>query len=126
MSAQLAFPSMALPPVPRAKRMRHALTAADHGIERSAGSADDASPGWTERAVERVREFARGQAGFFTIEQARWVLQQSMEQPPELRAWGAVTRMAMARGFIEKTNTRAPAYSSNGSEKPMWKKGRNA
>jgi hypothetical protein len=124
--AQLSFEAMALPPISRAKRMRHALIAADRGIDKSASSADTTVPGWTERAVERVRVFARAQAGFFTIEQCRWVLEQEMEQPPELRAWGSVTRMALGRGFIEKTSSRAPAYSSNGSEKPMYRRGSRA
>lgn len=126
MSAQLGFPTMALPPISRSKHMRHARTAADRGIGRSADTAEREIPGWIAKAVAAVGVFARGQHGMFTMETCRWVIQQNLEQPNELRSWGQVTQQARKAGFIVKTNQSSPAYSSNGSPKPMWKKGPSA
>ncbi len=123
---QLGFAEMALPPISRAKRMRNAHAAADLGIGRSADSAEREIPGWIAKAVEAVGQFARGQHGMFTMETCRWVLQQTLEQPRELRSWGQVTKQAKAAGFIEATNQVSPTHSSNGSPKPMWRRGPKA
>lgn len=107
--------------------MRHAHTAADRGMGHAADSAEHEIPGWIDAAVKRVGEFARHQHGMFTIEDCRQVLAgQGLEQPRALRSWGTVTRQAIKRGLILKTNRGAPAVSSNGSLKPLYRRGPSA
>jgi hypothetical protein len=40
--------------------------------------------------------------------------------------WGHITRASIARGFIVKTDRTAPAASSNGSAKPLFRRGDGA
>lgn len=102
-----------------------AKTRGDLGAERAAGKAERTAPGWIDRAAEVVRDFARGSGPFsFTIEEARAGFR--APQGVDLRAWGAVTRRAIALGYIEATDGYAPAASSNGSPKRLYRKGRAA
>lgn len=125
MNRQFGFTEFEIEPT-RAVRIRNAHAVADSAIARVADSAERAVPGWAKAALELVRVFARNQDGLFTIEQCRWVVQRQIDAPPDLRAWGVVTRMASARGFIERTNRSAPAYSSNGSDRPLYRRGDKA
>ncbi len=120
---QLSFDTMALPPLSRQKRLRNARIAADRAIGQSADSAEREIPGWIAKAVAAVGVFARGQHSLFTMETCRWVIQQNLEQPNELRSWGQVTRQAKAAGFIVVTRESSPTHSSNGSLKPMYRRG---
>lgn len=117
-----------IPLAPRKRiRMDHARARADFGIERSATSAENATPGWCEMACEELRRFAAGQGGMFTVELARMAIEKRLPPPPDLRAWGVVTRMASARGYIERVRGMSfPAASSNGSDKPCYRKGPKA
>lgn len=117
-----------IPVAPRKRnRMDHARARAEFGIERSATSAENATPGWCEKACEELRRFAAGQGGMWTIELARLAIESKLPSPSDLRAWGRVVRMAAARGFIERVPGWAfPAASSNGSPKPVWKRGAKA
>lgn len=117
-----------IPHAPRKRtRMDHAHARAEFGIERSAASADNATPGWCEQACEQLRQFAEGQGGMWTIELARMAIEKKLPPPTDLRAWGQVVRMAATRGFIERVPGWAfPAASSNGSPKPVWKRGPKA
>lgn len=96
---------------------------ADVGMQRAADHAEREEPGWTEQAVEALRRFALTQTKPFTIEAAREAIQSQVARPPEARAWGAVTKTARARNFIESAGVVLPAASSNGSLKPGWKAG---
>jgi len=93
------------------------------GMRRAADHADRVEPGWTERAVEALRQFAKEQSKPFTIEAAREAIASKVPQPPEARAWGAVTRTARARDYIAPAGVALPAASSNGSLKPGWRAG---
>lgn len=121
---QLQFAEMALPR--RRPKISHAHTAGEIGMDRAADTAERTSPGWTAAALEKVRAFARNQAGLFTVEQMRWIIEQDLPTPTGLRAWGVLARMALKHGFIEKTGRSAPTYSSNGSDRPLYKRGGKA
>lgn len=98
---------------------------ADLGAERAASKADRLDPGWCDQAAEEIRAFARQAVADFTVEQAR----ATCTPPPEgaaLRAWGHVTRRATSLGYIERTGAYAPAASSNGSPKPLYRRGPRA
>ncbi len=105
----------------RAGRMR-----ANMGIERVGEATERNSPEWLGKALDRLRVFARNQHGLFTIEQARAVLEGELPEPSDARVWGAVTRQAKSAGIIEKTKVFAPCASSNGSPKPMYRRGISA
>lgn len=98
-------------------------TAADKGIASSAAHAERVKPGWLDEAVDKVIEYATVavRAGdVWTMEQARgWAYDNGLSNPPEQRAWGAVTRRLIRGGLIEQTGY-APAKSSNGSPKPTY------
>lgn len=103
-----------------------ARSRADHGIDRAARKAARLNAAWCEESVARLREFARWQAGFFLIEQARTVIEKDLPNPSDARAWGKTVQIAARLGYIEKTRQIAPAASSNASSKPLWRKGPNA
>jgi hypothetical protein len=106
-----------------------AKAAADLGIERSAARAEKCDPGWVDRAAEYIRADAAWaeEGALLTIEQLRGGASFFIGAPPDGRAWGAVTRRAIKLGYIEKVpGAFAPANSSNGSPKPLYRKGPNA
>lgn len=93
----------------------------DQGIQSSADHADADEEGWTRQALGMLVAFASEQKEPFLIEKARaWAIEHGLPQPDEQRAWGAVTRMAIARGRIEKVGS-AEAMSSNRSLKHTWR-----
>jgi hypothetical protein len=112
---------------PRRARMDHARARADYGIERATTSAENANDGWCERACEELRKYARQHGAMFTVELARMAFESKLPVPPDLRAWGQVTRMAVTRGFIARCEGLFyPAASSNGSPKPVYHAGPKA
>ncbi len=124
MSAQLDLipqPALRRSPDYKAGRMR-----ADMGIDRVSEATDRHSPDWLEKALGRVKAFAAHQHGLFTIEQCRAVLEKELPPPSDARIWGAVTRQAKARGYLEQSKLYAPCASSNGSPKPMYRRGAKA
>lgn len=105
-------------PVRRARERGHAMA------EAAADRADRAIEGWTLMAVDAMRRFAAAQTGLFTIEMARMVLERELPKPTDGRAWGKVTTMAKRAEYIEPVrNTYFPAASSNGSPKPVYRRG---
>ena len=98
-----------------------AKVAAEVGISRSANHADAVHGGWVDDAVESLRTaialFPRGSD--FTIEQIRQKIT-NLPEPPDLRAWGAVTRRATKLGYVVKTDKFRTAISSNNSPKPLY------
>lgn len=104
--------------------MAAALAARDAGMQSSAEHADDVIPGWQDRAVTACISAIDRQTGHFTMEHIRavatWCL--DLPQPPELRAWGSLTIRLIREGIIEKTGQYAPAASSHGSAKPLYRR----
>lgn len=95
---------------------------AERGIESSAAYAGKE---WQDQAVAASRLFVRwndrvldGRA--FTIESLRSWVDKRIDSPPELRAWGAVTRRLKAEGVIRPTGGYAKAASSNLSPKALY------
>lgn len=112
----------------RAEARRNAMLAAEKraqlGQDRAAAAVEFDMPGWIETAVEALRQFAKGQSGVWSIEQARAVIAPTLPAPAELRVWGKVTVEAKARGFIESVpRTYIATAASNGSAKPAWRSG---
>lgn len=108
--------------------MQDAEVRAETGMQRAAQHAENDDPGWCARALQALRQFAvdEGEA-LFTIETARSALwSRGLKGPPELRAWGAVTRAASKAGYIAMTDRMERCPSSNGSPKPLWRRGPNA
>lgn len=95
------------------------------GMERAAERAERASPGWVESALakllEQVQAIPHGQE--FTIEGVRLVIEPMLPEPTDKRAWGHVTQAALRKLYILKTGNVAPAASSNGSPKPLYRRG---
>jgi len=99
---------------------------ADAGIERAADKAERISEGWIETATEDLRRYAQQACDDFTIEQAR-VRCRPAPEGADSRAWGAITRRAKTLGYIEQVPGRyAAAFSSNGSPKPVYRRGPRA
>lgn len=105
----------------------------DVGVERAATSAERLAPGWVDRAADVLRIGAcmldaQGTLfAEFTVERIRSMTGNAVPKPPDERAWGAATRVATSRGYIERIPGRfSAAASSNGSPKPMYRKGPKA
>lgn len=96
---------------------------AEYGIRSAAETADRQNPDWCAKALEKLRLFAREQKAPFTIEQARAAIAGLLPDPTDERAWGSVTRAAIAMCVIRKTGGYAPAKSSHGSPKAEYARG---
>lgn len=87
-----------------------------------AEKADRKSAGWVQAALVELGAYARSAGCDFTMEQARTAIQGALPKPHDLRAWGQVTREARAKSLIVQIGY-APAASSNGSPKPLYRAG---
>src|SRR5271166_1368234 len=76
----------------------------DEGIERSADSAERASPGWADAAYDVFEDFIRGRPGeLVSTEDVRLSSAgQMLPPPPDSRAWGGVARRVARSGLIVK------------------------
>jgi hypothetical protein len=101
---------------------------ADLGVERAARAAERRVTEWVSKAAQALKTGAailhlKGTEEF-TIERLRDLVQGSVPKPPDGRAWGSATRYAATCGYIERIPGHfAPAASSNGSPKPLYRKG---
>lgn len=100
---------------------------AERGI---ASSAAHAGSEWVESAVHYVAWFwqsaFRCRGDVYTVEQMReWAKAKGLPDSPDARSWGAVTRAAIRQGVIEPTGGYAPARSSNGSPKRLYRRGQS-
>lgn len=113
----------------RRSALEDAKARADDAITRVADKAERERPGWCEDATQALRTFAKRQGGVFTIEHARLAILAAklIDKPHDGRAWGKATRMAVTAGYIERVKGQSfPAASSNGSPKPVYRKGAKA
>lgn len=83
------------------------------GAAQALQSANAKTPGWGERALEAVREYALAWPSFRIEEVRYWAEERGLPAPPSARAWGAVTIQAKNKGWIERcgvelTEARAP------------------
>jgi FMN phosphatase YigB (HAD superfamily) len=104
-------------------QIQQARARRDAGMASSARHAEQDAPGWLESAVAEVHRYAHAvYPADFTIEEARASIEHNLQRPPELRAWGAVTRACKARGLIEAVEgVWRCAASSNGSPKQVYR-----
>lgn len=107
----------------RQRALDDARARGEIAAQRAADRADRDDPEWTARALQSLRTFAAAQAGVFTIEQARLTLELAgLPRPHDGRAWGVITRQAVAAGHIERIRGAFfPAASSNGALKAVYR-----
>lgn len=105
----------------------------DQGIARAADKADRLAPDWIEAALRELRYFARNActkvAPNFTMEEARQFVEAIKPKPDEIdaRVWGAITREAIRRGYVERIpGVYRAAASSNGAVKACYRAGARA
>ena len=104
--------------------MDAARARAEVGADRAGAKADTVHADWCLLAAEKLRVFARAQGGVFNIEMARAGLGDELPAPPDLRAWGKATVMAIKAGYVEKVpRVFMPAASSNGAPKAAYRRG---
>jgi hypothetical protein len=96
-------------------------------MDRVRDAVEAESPGWMDAALDAVRRFAAVQGGMFTTEAMRSVIQGELPPTTRLRVWGPLTKAAIRHGYIEPVRGMfAPAASSNGSVRQMYRRGPNA
>lgn len=98
---------------------------AEAGMKSSVDHADSDLPGWSERALELLVEYANGQRGigdgtFLTEDAREYAYQAGLSRPPDDRAWGAVSQRARRQGLLIVVGA-GSARSSNLSLKRLWK-----
>lgn len=88
--------------------MTTATQARDAGIKQAAQSAEQAHLGWTDKAVEAIRTYARcvrnrATDNTFTAEKVRnSIIGACVPMPPHARAWGGAILRAQREGIIVK------------------------
>lgn len=98
------------------------ITRRDLGIARARQRAErECGDQWTHDAAVYLRDYARHTFGEpFLLEDAREASRPRLTQPQNGKAWGAAVQLACRQGWIQKAGY-APARSSNGSPKCLWK-----
>ena len=97
------------------------------GMERVRDAVEAECPGWMDVALDAVRRFAAVQSvGLFTAEGMRSVIGAELPPTTRLRVWGPLIKKAIAAGYIVHSRQYAPAASSNGSPKPLYRRGPKA
>lgn len=101
-----------------------ARQAALEGMQRAADHANLTRAQWTTLALEKLaaRVRCRAPSSTFIIEEVRAEIV-DLPEPPDLRAWGAVTLAAIRRKIVERTEGTKPARSSHLSPKPAYRRG---
>lgn len=99
--------------------MAQARAARDEGMRRVEAHANADEPAWAEYAYEFLLNFAHG-CEEFKIEDVRAAAAGHVPDPPDARAWGPVAFRAARKGRIEVARY-APAATSHGSPKPVWR-----
>lgn len=108
--------------------IEHAMARADEGVQRSAEATARLDAAWGADALALVRIgakilTAKGKPQF-TIEDIRATVNGAIREPKDRRAWGSVTRAAVAAGYIVRVpGTFAAATSSNMAPKPVYARG---
>lgn len=91
-----------------------AETKKQDGMSRVIRTAEKVSPGWTDRALDWVRQHALIHEEFLAEEVPL------QDKPPDGRAMGTVMQIAARKRIVEACGTRR-ATSSNNSWKTNWK-----
>lgn len=104
--------------------MAAALAARDAGMSSSAEHAENVMPGWQDEVVRAVigSVYLQNEPEWTMHHARQWLYACGLPIPAEERAWGAATVRLIREGIIEKTGQYAPAASSNGSAKPLYRR----
>ncbi len=78
----------------------------DAGIKAARDHAEAESPGWGDRALSYVKEYACYHQEFTGEDVRLYSEGKGFEIPPHKRAWGSILRAAVKRGIILKVGTR--------------------
>lgn len=93
-----------VPPVPSTRQM------AEEGMQRAVDHANDVQPGWSDKALELVKLYAKKSHGFLTEEVRTWAHGEcDLDLPPDPRSWGAVMAKAKAARIVEPAGFRSTA-----------------
>lgn len=87
------------------------------GMKAAEEAANIVEPSWSDKALDAMLEAGKA-LGNFTIEDVRAACK--VESPTDERAWGGVVQRASRKKLIVRIGY-APAKSSNGSPKPVWR-----
>jgi hypothetical protein len=97
---------------------------AEKGIEESHEHAEEESPGWTERAIEQFREYARTHEWFLTEDVREAATNAGFEEAPDKGAWGKVAKLAAKQGICHARGRRsAKSPGSHGKKMVRWRSG---
>ena len=97
--------------------MKHEGLALGHAMAEVAGK--HAGDDWMEMALEALRTHATAHK-YFTTEQVRGA-HPELPEPPDKRAWGAVTRKAKVEGIIRAHGwMRSQNLSRHGMHVTVW------
>jgi hypothetical protein len=97
---------------------------AEKGILESHEHAETVDSGWTQRAIEKVREYAESHEWFLAEDVRLWSIEKGFEQPPAKGAWGQVVRSAAKLGICHARGRRsAKSAGSHGKKMRRWRRG---
>lgn len=98
-----------------------AMERAEQGIESSAEHANKVESEWTGQALGMLCAIG-AEMPDFTVEEVREIAEaRGLPDPPDKRAWGAVTRRALHKKRMVPTGDRRRAKTSNGSKKDVYR-----
>ena len=75
---------------------------------------------WQTAAFNALARWVSHRRREFTVEEARQAIGSRLEQPPECRWWGGVTKAALREGLMRRVPGWKPAASSHGAPKPVY------
>lgn len=82
-----------------------AIAERDAGIQQAADHAEEARPGWTDRAFAFLKTYAERHDSFISEDVSDAAIAAGEPQPPTLRAWGAVYIRAVRDNVIIQTGS---------------------
>lgn len=95
---------------------------ADAGMQQAVDHADAVEPGWSEQAYAMFLEYAADHFEFMTEDVRVWAHENGLPQPPDGRAWGAVTHRAIRAKLVvcdRYRKTRIPP--AHATPRPVWR-----
>lgn len=93
------------------------------GMEQASSHADAVEERWTDRAFDLLKLYAESHMMFMTEEVRVWAHgEKGLPQPPDKRAWGAVTNRAVKQRILicdhYRPTTIPPAHAT---PRPVWR-----
>lgn len=100
--------------------MADSIAARNAGMSIAADNADAHHIGWTDRAFEFLKSYARTHSSFISEDVSDAAILAGEPQPPTLRAWGSVYRRAIKDDVIIQ-NGSGRSRRRNASICPRWR-----